>query len=161
MQGEFEKKWQKEVSNKLTDAANATRAEEKAAVRASTEAAQVPVLYRPRDALRHPLEGAVTLNNNGVIVGSSDACFTSAVMSLLSFWQLLVQTARTEGLMARAEMLTAALDTLGHRLSDAQSLAASQCEPVSLDDKVRQQHALSIWSSATNRVQDSPHLSPC
>lgn len=42
--------------------------------------------------------------------------------------------------MARAEMLTAALDTLGHRLSDAQSLAASQCEPVSLDDKVTAGH---------------------
>ena len=47
VQGEFEKKWQKEVTNKLTDAANATRAEERAAVRASTEAAQVPLLYEP------------------------------------------------------------------------------------------------------------------
>lgn len=42
-----------------------------------------------------------------------------------------------EGLMARAEMLTSALDLLGHRLTDAQSLAASYCEPVSLEDKVR------------------------
>ena len=60
----------------------------------------------------------------------------AAIALLPSLWWGLVQTARTEGLMARAEMLTAALDTLGHRLSDAQSLAASQCEPVSLDDKV-------------------------
>ena len=40
-------------------------------------------------------------------------------------------------------MLTAALDSLGHRLSDARSLAASQCEPVSLEDKVAPLCALS------------------
>lgn len=46
------------------------------------------------------------------------------------------QSARTEGLISRAEALTAALDSLGHRLADAQSLAAAQCESVSLQDKV-------------------------
>jgi hypothetical protein len=63
--------------------------------------------------------------------------------------------------MARAEMLTAALDTLGHRLSDAQSLAASQCEPVSLDDKVRHQCALSIQIPATIVLKTSCHVPPC
>lgn len=55
---------------------------------------------------------------------------------------LFMQAARTEGLMARAELLTNALDELGHRLADAQSLAASQCEPVSLQEKVRFQWRL-------------------
>lgn len=40
-QGDFEKKWQKEVTNKLLDVAAASKAEETAAVRAATEAAQV------------------------------------------------------------------------------------------------------------------------
>jgi hypothetical protein len=73
-QGEFEKKWQKEVTNKLTDAANATRAEEKAAVRASTEAAQVPVLHEPWLATSfRGCSGALLWPTcSAVVVGSAD-----------------------------------------------------------------------------------------
>jgi hypothetical protein len=108
-------------------------------VRASTEAAQV--LSQSRSVLLPLVEGAVMLYCSTSVPKNTDAIVGRA---LLSFWHSGAQTARTEGLMARAEMLTAALDTLGHRLSDAQSLAASQCEPVSLDDKVIAERALHL-----------------
>ena len=38
--------------------------------------------------------------------------------------------------MGRAEALTAALDALGHRLADAQSVAAAHCQPLSYPEKV-------------------------